>query len=87
MRIMREEIFGPVVAISKFKTEEEVIERANDTEYGLAGGCFTKDYARGVRVSEALRAGTVWINMFNFLTGILPFGGYKVCSQLQKARP
>ncbi|CAF9924863.1 MAG: hypothetical protein GOMPHAMPRED_003746 [Gomphillus americanus] len=76
-KIMREEIFGPVVSIAKFKTEEEVLEWANDTDYGLAGGCFTKDYARAVRVSEALRAGTVWVNMFNFLTGILPFGGYK----------
>lgn len=67
MKIMREEIFGPVVAIARFKTEEEVIEMANDTTYGLAAGIHTKDYERAIRVTSALEAGTVWVNMFNFV--------------------
>lgn len=64
---MREEIFGPVVAIAKFKTEEEVLELANDTSYGLAAGIFTKDYERAVRVTGALKAGTTWVNLYNFV--------------------
>jgi aldehyde dehydrogenase (NAD+) len=67
MKIMREEIFGPVVAIAKFKDEEEVLELANDTTYGLAAGIFTKDYERAVRVTSALKAGTTWVNLFNFV--------------------
>lgn len=67
MKIMREEIFGPVVAISKFKSEEEVIDFANDTSYGLAAGIHTKDYERAIRVTSALEAGTVWVNMYNFV--------------------
>lgn len=71
---MREEIFGPVVSIAKFKDEEEVIELANDTTYGLAAGIFTKDYERAVRVTSALKAGTTWVNMFNFVNWSMPFG-------------
>lgn len=74
MKIMREEIFGPVVAIAKFKTEEEVIEAANDTTYGLAAGIHTKDYERAIRVTGALEAGTVWVNMYNFVHWSMPFG-------------
>lgn len=77
MRIMREEIFGPVVSIAKFKTEEEVIELANDTSYGLAAGIHTKDYERALRVTGELQAGTTWVNMFNFVHWSIPFGGYK----------
>ncbi|KAK5101032.1 hypothetical protein LTS08_004638 [Lithohypha guttulata] len=77
MKIMREEIFGPVVAISKFKSEEEVIDFANDTSYGLAAGIHTKDYERAIRVTSALEAGTVWVNMYNFVHWSMPFGGYK----------
>lgn len=77
MKIMREEIFGPVVAIAKFKTEEEVLELANDTTYGLAAGIFTKDYERAVRVTGALKAGTTWVNLFNFVHWSMPFGGYR----------
>lgn len=77
MTIMREEIFGPVVAIAKFKTEEEVLELANDTSYGLASGIFTKDLERAVRVTNALQAGTAWVNMYNFVHWSMPFGGYK----------
>lgn len=77
MRIMREEIFGPVVVVAKFKTEEEVIQMANDTTYGLAAGIHTKDYERALRVTCALQAGTTWVNMFNFVHWSIPFGGYK----------
>ncbi|KAK3669197.1 hypothetical protein LTR78_010920 [Recurvomyces mirabilis] len=77
MKIMREEIFGPVVAIAKFKDEEEVLELANDTTYGLAAGIFTKDYERAIRVTGALKAGTTWVNLFNFVHWSMPFGGYK----------
>lgn len=67
MKIMREEIFGPVVAIASFKDEEEVIELANDTSYGLAAGIHTKDYERAIRVTNQLQAGTTWVNMYNFV--------------------
>ena len=77
MKIMREEIFGPVVAVAKFRTEEEVIEAANDTSYGLAAGIHTKDYERAIRVTNALQAGTTWVNMYNFVHWSIPFGGYK----------
>jgi aldehyde dehydrogenase (NAD+) len=77
MKIMREEIFGPVVAVAKFRTEEEVIELANDTSYGLAAGIHTKDYERAIRVTSALQAGTTWVNMYNFVHWSIPFGGYK----------
>ena len=74
MKIMREEIFGPVVAIAKFQTEEEVVQMANDTTYGLAAGIHTKDYERAIRVTSALQAGTTWVNMFNFVHWSIPFG-------------
>ncbi|KAI9008607.1 putative aldehyde dehydrogenase, partial [Hyaloraphidium curvatum] len=61
-KIMREEIFGPVVAVNTFKDEAEIIKRANDTTYGLAAAVFTKDLNRAIRVSNALQAGTVWVN-------------------------
>lgn len=64
---MREEIFGPVVCISKFRTEEEVLREANDTTYGLAAGVHTKDYERALRITNGLKAGTTWVNMFNFV--------------------
>jgi aldehyde dehydrogenase (NAD+) len=62
MKIMQEEIFGPVCAIAKFKDEEEVIKAANDSTYGLAAAVHTKDVTRSIRVSNALKAGTVWVN-------------------------
>ena len=64
---MREEIFGPVVCISKFRSEEEVLREANDTTYGLAAGVHTKDYERAIRITNGLKAGTTWVNMFNFV--------------------
>jgi aldehyde dehydrogenase (NAD+) len=77
MKIVREEIFGPVVVVAKFKTEEEAIALANDTSYGLAAGIFTRDYERAMRVTAALQAGTTWVNFYNVLHWSLPFGGYK----------
>jgi len=63
-KIMREEIFGPVVAINTFKDEDEVLVRANHTNYGLGAAVFTKDLNRAIRVSSALQAGTVWVNCY-----------------------
>jgi betaine-aldehyde dehydrogenase len=75
--IVREEIFGPVMAVLVFDTEEEVIARANATEFGLAAGVFTKDLTRAHRVIAQLEAGTCWINTYNITPIELPFGGYK----------
>ncbi|MBI3707907.1 MAG: betaine-aldehyde dehydrogenase [Proteobacteria bacterium] len=77
MRIVREEIFGPVMSLLTFAEEIEVIRRANDTEYGLAAGVFTRDIARGHRVIALLEAGTCWINNYNITPIEMPFGGYK----------
>ena len=67
MKIMQEEIFGPVCAIAKFKNEDEVIGLGNETSYGLASAIHTKDLNRAIRVSNALKAGTVWVNCYNLL--------------------
>ena len=77
MRIAREEIFGPVMSVLSFETEDEVIERANDTEFGLAAGVFTADIARAHRVIAEIKAGTCWINAYNLTPVELPFGGFK----------
>ncbi|MGN6583674.1 MAG: betaine-aldehyde dehydrogenase, partial [Rhizobiaceae bacterium] len=77
MRIAREEIFGPVMTVLAFKGEEEAIERANATEFGLAAGVFTRDLARGHRVIGELQAGACWINAYNLTPVELPFGGVK----------
>jgi len=77
MKIMQEEIFGPVCAISKFKDEDEVVELAHDTNYGLAAAVHTQNVNRALRVANSLKAGTVWINCYNMLHHALPFGGYK----------
>ncbi|KAM7144736.1 aldehyde dehydrogenase, mitochondrial [Macrochelys suwanniensis] len=77
MTIATEEIFGPVMQILKFKTIEEVIERANNSKYGLAAAVFTKDLDKANYVSQALRAGTVWINCYDVFGAQAPFGGYK----------
>jgi len=77
MVIAKEEIFGPVICALKFKTVEDVIERANATDYGLAASLHTKDIRLAGRVSSALEAGTVWINCHNVFFDQAPFGGYK----------
>ncbi len=77
MTIVREEIFGPVMAVLRFSDEDEVVARANDTDYGLAAGVFTRDLARAHRVVGRLEAGTCWINTYNVTPIEMPFGGYK----------
>lgn len=78
MKIVREEIFGPVVTVQIFKTEEDAISMANDTSYGLAGGVFTKDITRAHRFVSELRAGITWINCFAPTFNEAPWGGYKM---------
>lgn len=78
MRIGREEIFGPVQQIIKFKDLEEVITRANDTTYGLAASIFTKDIDTALTFSSRVKAGTVWINCYNATSTAAPFGGFKM---------
>jgi aldehyde dehydrogenase (NAD+) len=77
MKIVQEEIFGPVCSISKFKTAEEAIKVGNSTTYGLAAAIHTTNLNTAIEVSNALRAGTVWVNTYNTLHHQLPFGGYK----------
>ncbi|HRG46735.1 MAG TPA: betaine-aldehyde dehydrogenase, partial [Leptospiraceae bacterium] len=77
MTIVKEEIFGPVMSVLSFKNEEEVIERANDTEFGLSAGVFTQDITRAHRVIAEMQAGTCWINNYNITPIEAPFGGYK----------
>jgi betaine-aldehyde dehydrogenase len=77
MAIAREEIFGPVMCVLDFDSEEEAVARANATEFGLAAGVFTRDIQRAHRVIAALNAGTCWINTYNLTPVEMPFGGYK----------
>jgi betaine-aldehyde dehydrogenase len=77
MAIVREEIFGPVMSVLDFATEEEVIARANDTPFGLAAGVFTRDLQRGHRTVARLHAGVCWINNYNITPIEMPFGGTK----------
>jgi betaine-aldehyde dehydrogenase len=77
MAIVREEVFGPVITVERFRTEDEVVARANDTVYGLAAGFWTQDESRIARVAKALRFGTVWVNDFNVYFAAAPWGGYK----------
>ncbi|HWO96677.1 MAG TPA: aldehyde dehydrogenase family protein [Bacillus sp. (in: firmicutes)] len=77
MRIVQEEIFGPVVVIQKFKDEQEAVKLANDTDYGLAGGVFTVDGAKALRVIKKIRAGITWINSYHPTYNEAPWGGYK----------
>jgi acyl-CoA reductase-like NAD-dependent aldehyde dehydrogenase len=76
-RIVAEEQFGPVMPLMKFSSDDEVIARANNSEYGLAGAVWTKDTERGVKIAEQLETGTVWINEFLHLSPFAPFGGHK----------
>ena len=77
MKVVQEEIFGPVVAAIPFDNPEELLTRANDSVYGLAAGIWTHDVSKAHRTAALLRAGTVWINCYNIFDAALPFGGYK----------
>ncbi|RKF16799.1 aldehyde dehydrogenase [Roseovarius spongiae] len=77
LRIVDTELFGPVLCVQRFKSEAEVIELANDTEHGLAAGIFTRDSARSLRMSSAVRAGIVWVNTYRAVSPIAEFGGIK----------
>ena len=77
MKVVREEIFGPVVTAMPFHKDEEILPRANDTVYGLAAGVWTRDISKAHQIASELRAGTVWINCYNVFDAALPFGGYK----------
>ncbi len=77
MRIAQEEIFGPVVCVIKYDSDEEAVEIANDSMYGLAGGVFSGSNARAERIANQIRTGTMWINNFHAFGDFCPFGGYK----------
>jgi aldehyde dehydrogenase (NAD+) len=77
MTIAKEEIFGPVMSIMKFKTIDEVIKRANNSTYGLAAGVNTKNVENVIKFTNEIRAGTVWVNCFDSFDGTSPFGGFK----------
>jgi betaine-aldehyde dehydrogenase len=77
MSFVKEEVFGPLMSVLSFDDEDEVLRRANDTNYGLSGAVFTRDFARAHRVANAIEAGNVWINSYNDLPPSIPFGGYK----------
>jgi len=76
-RISQEEVFGPVAVIIKFKTDDEVIAQANDSEYGLGGAVFTKNINRALRLAREIQTGRVWVNTYNQIPEHAPFGGYK----------
>ena len=77
MRIAQEEVFGPVLSVIRFKDEDQAISIANDVDYGLAAGVWTKSLNRAINVSEQLQAGTVWVNTYRSTSYTSPFGGYK----------
>jgi len=77
LRIVDTELFGPVLSVQRFKTEEEVLELANDSEHGLAAGIFTQNSARSLRMANAVQAGIVWVNTYRVVSPIAEFGGVK----------
>jgi aldehyde dehydrogenase (NAD+) len=76
--LAREEVFGPVLSVMPFDSVEEVIRRANDSPYGLAGGLWTNDAAIIQAVTRGVRTGTMWVNSYSLFDPAVPFGGYKM---------
>jgi acyl-CoA reductase-like NAD-dependent aldehyde dehydrogenase len=74
---MDTELFGPVLSVLRFRDEAQVVQCANDSAYGLAAGVFTRDGARSLRMSKALRAGIVWVNTYRVVSPLAEFGGFK----------
>lgn len=87
MRIAQEEIFGPVLSVIPFETEEEAIRLANGTQYGLASGVQTRDIKKAMRVAMAMEAGTCWINTYNMFDAAVPFGGVKMSGYGRECGP
>jgi aldehyde dehydrogenase (NAD+)/phenylacetaldehyde dehydrogenase len=77
LKLVQEEIFGPVVAVTPFEDWDELVSRANNTRYGLAAGVWTQDISKAHRFAQTVKAGTVWINNYGFIDAAAPFGGYK----------
>jgi len=77
MKIVKEEIFGPVGVVAKFDTEDDIIAMANDTVYGLAAAIFTLNVNQAIETAHKIKAGTVWVNCTNILNNQIPFGGFK----------
>ena len=77
MKVVQEEIFGPVVTAIPFSDPSEIVATANDTIYGLAAGVWTRDIKKAHQMAAKIKAGTVWINCYNIFDASLPFGGYK----------
>ncbi len=77
MRIAREEVFGPVLSVIRFRDDDEAVRIANDSPYGLAAGIWTQSIKRALKVSEKLQAGSVWVNTYRAVSYMSPFGGYK----------
>jgi aldehyde dehydrogenase (NAD+) len=81
MKIAREEIFGPVLSVLKFKDTDEIIERSNNTFYGLAAAVWTRDIGKAHKLAASLKAGTVWVNCYDVFDAAAPFGGFKMSGQ------
>ncbi|HZZ82167.1 MAG TPA: aldehyde dehydrogenase family protein [Gemmataceae bacterium] len=81
MTIAKDEIFGPVVSVLPFKTMDEVVERANQTCYGLAAAIFTKNIDKAHHYAREVKAGTVWVNCYHVVDTTTPFGGFKMSGQ------
>ena len=77
MKIARDEIFGPVMSVLKFKNVDEIVRRANETNFGLAAAVWTRDIAKAHRFAAKVRAGTVWVNCYDVFDAAAPFGGFK----------